>query len=113
PFGPTMAVMGSGNEIDVFSTNDLNPQISMRLIFIGRVPSRCGTRIYPTGHESELSPHDHRPGGHTCAVTSRSAPRFLSSRETTCKEAIPTLRAIAPAARMLMCARRWISQGST
>jgi hypothetical protein len=26
-------VIGSGNEIDVLSTNDLNPQISMRLIF--------------------------------------------------------------------------------
>ena len=33
PFGPTIAVIGSGKEIDVLSTNDLNPQISMRLIF--------------------------------------------------------------------------------
>ena len=33
PFGPTIDVIGSGKEIDVLSTNDLNPQISMRLIF--------------------------------------------------------------------------------
>ena len=34
PFGPTMAVIGSGKEMVVLSTKDLNPQISMRLIFI-------------------------------------------------------------------------------
>jgi hypothetical protein len=33
PLGPTMAVIGSGKLIDVRSTNDLNPQMSMRLIF--------------------------------------------------------------------------------
>ena len=33
PLGPTMAVIGSGKLIDVRSTNDLNPQISIRLIF--------------------------------------------------------------------------------
>ncbi len=33
PFGPTIEVIGSGKLIDVLSTNDLKPQISMRLIF--------------------------------------------------------------------------------
>ena len=33
PLGPTIDVIGSGNEMVVLSTNDLNPQISMRLIF--------------------------------------------------------------------------------
>ena len=33
PLGPTIDVIGSGNEIVVLSTKDLNPQISMRLIF--------------------------------------------------------------------------------
>jgi hypothetical protein len=36
PFGPTIDVIGSGNEIDVLSTKDLNPKISMRLIFKAR-----------------------------------------------------------------------------
>ena len=29
PFGPTIDVIGSGKEIDVLSTKDLNPQISI------------------------------------------------------------------------------------
>ena len=33
PLGPTIDVIGSGNEMVVLSTNDLNPQISMRFIF--------------------------------------------------------------------------------
>ena len=33
PLGPTIDVIGSGNEMVVLSTNDLKPQISMRLIF--------------------------------------------------------------------------------
>ena len=33
PFGPTIEVIGSGKLMDVLSTNDLKPQISMRLIF--------------------------------------------------------------------------------
>src|SRR5580704_10298628 len=33
PFGPTIEVTGSGKLMDVLSTNDLKPQISMRLIF--------------------------------------------------------------------------------
>src|SRR5258708_7853504 len=33
PLGPTIDVIGSGNEIEVLSTNDLKPLISMRLIF--------------------------------------------------------------------------------
>jgi len=32
PLGPTIDVIGSGNEIVVLSTKDLNPQISMRLM---------------------------------------------------------------------------------
>jgi len=34
PFGPTMAVMGSWKLIEVFSTKDLKPTISTRLILI-------------------------------------------------------------------------------
>src|SRR4029079_18656720 len=33
PLGPTIDVIGSGKEMVVLSTNDLKPQISMRLIF--------------------------------------------------------------------------------
>jgi hypothetical protein len=33
PLGPTMEVIGSGKESDVLSTNDLNPQMSIFLIF--------------------------------------------------------------------------------
>ena len=33
PFGPTIDVIGSGKESDVLSTNDLNPQMSIFLIF--------------------------------------------------------------------------------
>src|SRR3954469_22334141 len=59
PFGPTTAVMGSGKVKIVRSTNDLNPQISSRLIRISAAPR--GVTI-----------HDHyghtvvAPGGRGC-----------------------------------------------
>jgi hypothetical protein len=41
PFGPTMAVIGSGKVNVVRSTNDLNPWMSRRLIFIGAARARA------------------------------------------------------------------------
>src|SRR5438552_1792118 len=42
PLGPTIEVMGSGKVSDVLSTNDLKPQISMRLIFTESPPNSAG-----------------------------------------------------------------------
>jgi hypothetical protein len=48
PFGPTIEVIGSGKLMLVLSTNDLNPQMSIRLIF--KLASALGQGAGARGH---------------------------------------------------------------
>ena len=50
PLGPTIAVIGSRNEIEVFSTKDLKPKMSTRLILI-RTPRTSRIRRFDQQRE--------------------------------------------------------------
>src|SRR5450432_731997 len=80
PFGPTIDVTGSGNAIDVLSTNDLKPQISMRLIFNRASATGGGSGRDHTSRVSSRQRHLVTPGPRTCKQASRTRPLGANSR---------------------------------
>src|SRR5262245_64583616 len=82
PLGPTIAVMPSPKSKVVLSTNDLNPWISRRRIFIGLLVFREGS---PSPGVRERTPHwigppGRRVEGRNLAEGGDGAPEFASSR---------------------------------